>query len=421
MLARLGLVSFHLLLGILCTILMLKMSEGVKKVLIVGGGFGGVKTALELCNNHKFEITLVSDRSCFEYHPTLYHTATGGSSVISSIELAEIFKDKPVNIVIGSAKKLNRETKHLTLADGQKFSFDILVLALGSITNYFGIRGLKEYSYGLKSLDEAEALKKHLHEQLLDEKKPDLNYIIVGGGPSGIELAGAIPGYVKRIMKKHGLRDRKLHIDLVEAAPRLVSRMPKKVSSALARRLRRLGVKLYLGMPVQAETANTLLLNGKHVHSHTVVWTAGTANNPFFKENGFILSDNGRVQVDKLMQAWPGIFVIGDNADTAYSGMAQTALYDAKFVAENIIRHSEGKKIKAYKPRRPVFVTPAGPRWAVLVWGPLQIYGWLGWVMRQMANWFGYKDVEPWWRATELLMANADQEDNCATCDLARN
>ncbi|MDB5182672.1 MAG: dehydrogenase [Candidatus Saccharibacteria bacterium] len=388
-----------------------------KHVLIVGGGFGGVKAALDLAAHEEhFKITLLSDTDAFSYHPTLYHTATGGSREVSDIPLKEILGNKNVEIILGHADKLNRENKTIHTEDGQKLSYDILILALGAVTNYFGIKGMQEYSYGIKSIQEAEELKAHLHKQLIEDKKPDLNYIIIGGGPTGVELAGALPGYVKRIMAQHGLPDTKLHIDLVEAAPHLMPRMPKSVSKAFERQLRSLGIKLYLGTPVQAETANTILMNGKYVRSHTVVWTAGIANNPFFEANGFIVAKNHKVQVDKLMQAWPGIFVIGDNADTQYSGMAQTALYDAHFVAENLIRHAAGERPYAYKPKKPIYVTPAGPHWASVVWGPVHLYGWLGWAMRQAADWIGYKDLEPWWRATELLLAGADHEDNCPIC-----
>ena len=390
-----------------------------KQVLIVGGGFSGVKSALNLSKNEAYKVTLLSDRDSFFYYPTLYRTATGGSREISDIPLAQIFKDKPVEIVLGKADKLNREKRTIHTVDGNKFDYDILILALGAVTNYFGIRGMKEYSYGIKSIEEAEELKAHLHNQLIDTRKPDLNYIIIGGGPTGIELAGAMPSYVKKIMKQHGLRDRKIHVDLVEAAPRLMPRMPKNVSKAFAKRLKKLGVKLYLGTPVQAETANTLLMNGKYVRSHTVVWTAGIANNPFFKSNNFILSPSGKVQVDKLLQAWPGIFVIGDNADTPYAGMAQTALHDAHFVSENLHRHSLKKQPYAYKPKKPIYITPAGPYWAAVVWGPLRMYGWLGWALPRAADWLGYKDVGPWWKATELVLGAFDNEDKCARCTQA--
>lgn len=388
-----------------------------KHVLIVGGGFGGIKAALDLAEHAEhFKITLLSDRDSFHYHPSLYHTATGGSRQISDIPLSEILGDKPVDIILGHAEKLDREKKTIHTKDGEKLNYDILILALGAITNYFGIKGMKEYSYGIKSIEEAEELKAHLHTQLIDDKKPDLNYIIIGGGPTGVELAGALPGYVRRIMKQHGLRDYRLHIDLVEAMPHLMPRMPKPVSKAFEKRLRSLGIKLYLGTPVQAETANTILMNGKYVRSHTVVWTAGIANNEFFEKNNFMIAKNHKVQVDKLLQAWPGVFVIGDNADTPYSGMAQTALFDAHFVSNNLIRHANGERPYAYKPKQPVYVTPAGPHWASVVWGKLHIYGWLGWAIRQASYWFGYKDLEPWWRATELLMAHTDEEDDCPIC-----
>lgn len=389
-----------------------------RKILIVGGGFGGVKAALNLCDHEAFDVVLLSDKASFSHHPTLYHTATGGSRQISDIPLTDIFKGKNIKIILGKAITLNREDKTLRTEDGQQLHYDALILSLGAVTNYFGIKGMKEYSYGIKSIEEAEALKAHLHKQLLDDQRPDLNYIIVGGGPTGVELAGSLPGYVKRIMKNHGLRDRKLHIDLVEAAPRLMPRMPESVSRALAKQLRSIGITLYLNTPVQAVSPDELLMNGKPVRSHTVVWTAGIANHPFYAANGFMLSPNGKVQVDELLQAWPRVFVIADNADTKYSGMAQTALTDAHFVTNNLIRHVEGKKPYAYKLKRPIYVTPGGPKYAVVVWGNLHLYGFIGWALRQAADWMSYKDLRPWWKATELLLAKSDREDKCAVCAL---
>src|SRR5262249_37760884 len=148
-------------------------------------------------------------------------------------------------------------------------------------TNYFGIKGLDEYSYSIKSQSEVQRFKEHLHQQLADEKRPDLHYVIVGAGATGIELAGALPSYLRCIMKNHGLPQRKLHIDLIEAAPRLLPRLPKETSRAVRRRLRKLGVTLYLNSTVEGETADKLMVSGKPIRSHTVVWTAGVTNHPF--------------------------------------------------------------------------------------------------------------------------------------------
>lgn len=391
-----------------------------RRVLIVGGGFGGVKAALELGRHQQFEVTLLSDNPHFSYHPTLFRTATGGPKVQSSIPLHQIFDEKPVLLMAGTVVALDRKRKLVKTAEGDSFPYDTLILALGSVTNYFGIKGLQEYSYGTKSLEEVMKFKAHLHSQLADTHHADLNYVIVGGGPTGIELAGALPSYLKKIMKAHHVRGRRVHIDLIEAAPRLVPRMPKGMSRRLAKRLRKLGIKLYLGKTVEGETANALMVGGKPIQTHTVVWTAGMANHPFFKNNRFELNPKGKVVVDQHLEAEKDIYVIGDNADTPYSGMAQTALHDAKVVARNLVRRSKGEPLHAYKPKKPIYVFPAGPHWAAVLWGKLHIYGFLGWLLRTSADLLGYHDLQPWWRASGQWLTEFQTEEDCPTC-AARN
>lgn len=388
-----------------------------QEIVVVGGGFGGIKSALELAKNPVFRVTLIANKPFFEYYPMMYHTASGGSKNVSAIPLGEIFKNKRIEIIIDEAKKLDRKNKTLKLKNGTTIKYNAIIFALGTVTNYFGIEGMKEYSYGIKSLSDTEKLKAHLHDNLVDALQRDERYIVIGGGPTGIEIAGALPGYIKQLRKQHGVRGRsKPKVELVEAAPRLMPRMPKSVSKILAKRLRSLGVKIHFKKPVQSESADTLLLDGKPIRTKTVIWTAGIKNNPFFQDNKFILSENGRVKVDQLMQAWPGVFVIGDNADTMYSGMAQTALHDAIYVTKNIKRHVQGKPPIEYKPKKPVYITPVGKNWAVVVWGKLHFYGKLGWMLRKTADWIGYRDIEPWWKATNRTMSDRLQENSCLTC-----
>ncbi len=389
------------------------------RVLVVGGGFGGVKAALELCKHRQFDVTLLSDNSNFSYHPTLFHTVTGGSRVQSSIPLNQLFDDKAVVLVKGRAVTVDRKRKLVRTEEGNQYEYDELIMALGSVTNYFGIKGLEEYSFGSKSLEEVEKLKAHLHKQLDDKHKPDLHYVIIGGGPTGIELAGALPGYMRKVMRAHKVRNRRVHVDLVEAAPRLVPKMPEQMSHTIARRLQRLGVRLYLGQPVQGETADSLMVGGKPIQSHTVVWTAGMANHHFFKENGFHLTPKGKVEVDDHLQAEKHIYVIGDNAETEYSGMAQTALHQAKYVADSLIWHSRGERMYSYLPKKPIYVVPAGPHWAAVLWGKVRLYGWLGWLLRGAADVVGYHDLQPWWRVGGQLMSEFATEESCPTCAAA--
>lgn len=387
-----------------------------ERVLIVGGGFGGVKAALELSDDPNFHITLLSDQVELRYYPTLYHTATGGKRANSSIPLREIFAGKAIAVEQGSAQTLDRKAKTVTTADGKVYEYDILVIGLGVVTNYFGIPGLPEYSYSIKSQTEVERFKKHLHQQMEDEKRPDLHYVIVGAGPTGIELAGALPDYLKHIMKKHGVKDRKVHIDLIESAPRLLPRLPKRTSRTVARRLRSLGIKLYLGKAVQGQTADELTVSGKPIRSHTVVWTAGVTNHPFFKDNGFVLMGRGKVGVDVYLQTEENIFVIGDNANTPYSGLAQTALYDGAFVARNLSRRAAGKKMRSYKAKEPISVIPAGPHWAVVMWGLHTFHGKLGWFFREAADLIGFHDLEPWPKAAKQFMTEFSSQDDCEVC-----
>lgn len=392
------------------------MAEEKKRVLILGGGFGGIKAALELAGHPAFEITLISDRSDFRYYPMLYRTATGGSPVASSIPLSEIFEGKDVKIVSDTVQRLDRASKKIKGSSGKAHSYDVLIVALGVVTNFFGIKGLAENAYGIKTQEEAKRLHDHLHQRLLDDKKPDIHYVVVGGGATGVELAGALPDYIHRIMRRHGLPRREIQVELVEAAPRVLSRMPPSYSHALQRRLRRLGVKLHLGQTVQAETHDALMVSGRPIASHTVVWTAGVTNHPFLKTSEFKLSDHGKALVDHYLQAEPGIYVVGDNAETRYSGMAQTALRDGLYVADNLKRQAEAKKLIVYKAKKPIYVVPAGPHWSAVLWGKTQIYGWLGWILRTAADFVGYHDLEPWWKASKHWLADSEDDETCPIC-----
>lgn len=393
-----------------------RQHEHMKNIVIVGGGFGGIKAALDLDNATAGKITLISDQADFRYYPSLYRTATGGRRTLSTISLKEIFAKKGVEIVIGRAVKLDRVAKTLTLIGGEVLIYDYLVLALGVQTNYFGIDGLEEYSYGIKSTSDAEKLKTHLHQQMIDNNQPDLNYVVVGGGPTGVELAGVLPAYLKAVAKKHGIKRRAIRVELVEATPRLVPRMPKDMSYMITKRLRRLKVKLYLGSSVKAESAKAIKLDDREIASQTVIWTAGVANQPFFADNDFQLTKNGKVRVDQFLQSEQNIYVIGDNADTPYSGMAQTALYDGAYVADIIYKQIRGEQPSPYKAKKPIYVLPAGPRWAAVLWGNFRIYGWLGWTFRRLADLIAYHDFEPWRLATKRWMSESDSEEFCPVC-----
>ncbi len=387
-----------------------------QQIVVVGGGFGGIKAALELSRNKEFEVILVSDKETFRYNPTLYHTATGGLMRQSSIPLKNILEGGRIQFVLGTIVKLDRSTQSIELEDKKVIAYDTLVLGLGVVTNYFGIKGLSEYAYGITSADEVVRFKKRLHQQLTEKGKPDDNYLIIGAGPSGVELAGALPAYLKEIIKKHGLPPQKVNVKLIEAAPRVLPRSVEAISKAVTKRLEKLDVTVMTGRTVSNMDDDSLLVGADDIPSQTVVWTAGAANHAFFKNNKFNLTERGKVAVNNHLLAEDRIYVVGDNADTPYSGLAQTAVYDGHYVARDIEAKFHGNEGQAYRPKSPATVIPVGSGWAAFEWKKLYFTGWPGWFLRQAADWIGYHDLEPWWKASQQWLTEFGEEEDCVDC-----
>lgn len=388
------------------------------KVVIVGGGFAGVKAALLLSSHQNINVTLISSVPDFSYYPQLYHSATGGIMAESAIPLTDLLGGKSVELVSDTITGFDQGKKEVIGATKKTYVYDRLILAMGAVTNYFGIQGLEDFSYDIKSPAGADRFKRHLHKQLIEDKKPDTNYVVVGGGPTGVELSAALGDYLHRITKLHGLSKPKYHIDLVEAAPRILPRSPEAMSAQVTKRLQSLGVTVMAGATVKAETADQLQLAGESLKSKTVVWTAGVSNNPFFKNNAdkFTLEKNGKVHVDDHLFGSQNVYVVGDNAMTQFSGMAQTALHDAVYVSADIVRESNGSSRPPYKAKKPISVIPVGPRWSAAEWGSFTFYGYPGYVLRRLADLVGYLDVESWRKAMKLWLSDSKTDDECPIC-----
>jgi len=384
-------------------------------ITIVGGGFGGVKAALELAKENTNKITLITDKPDFQYYPALYSAVTKRSHLEYWVPLSEIFAgQKNIDVQIDTITSISPESHQLTAKSGKTYQYERCILALGTVTTYFGIEGLDVYSYGIKSAEEVARLKQHLYTAIVENHTVDQHYVIVGAGPTGVELSAALGSYLKRLCEHHDIRNPKIHIDLIEAAPRVLPRMSEKASAKVAKRLTKLGVSIQTGQAVESATADSITVSGKPIKSQTVIWTSGVANNPFYKANAehFTLAKNGRVEVDEYMQVTKDLYVIGDNAATAFTGLAQTALHDAIFVAENLKREARGDELKKYKAVMPPVVVPIGERWAVFEWHGFRLFGWPASVLRRVADFVGYSDMMPLgqalgvWRAS--LVEDAD-------------
>lgn len=385
-------------------------------IVIVGGGFGGIKAALELSKDKDISITLISDKPDFQYYPALYSSATGHSHLESWVPLGTIFAGiKNIHVVLDTITTIDPVKKAVTGTSGADHHYDQCILALGVVTTYFGIKGLDVYAYGIKSAEEITRLKQHLYHDIAENHSMDNCYVVIGAGPTGVELSAALGSYIERLANHHGVKeDERPCVELIEAAPRILPRMSERTAAIVSKRLRKLGVNIQTGQTVESATADQIIVGGKPMSSRTVIWTAGVMNHPFYQDNAkhFTLLPNKRVKVDEFMMAAPDVYVIGDNAATPFSGLAQTALHDAIFVAKNIRRSRHGKAPKKYKAVKPPVVVPVGDNWAILEWHGFRVGGWIGSMLRRAADFIGYNDMLPLGQALGVWHASMVMEDD---------
>lgn len=363
-------------------------------VVVVGGGFAGVKAAIELSKRHVGRITLISDEEYFLHHATLYATATGKSMAESVIPLKTIFANYPnVKVIHDKMTSIDPE-RRLIIGDKKQYHYDKAVLALGSVTTYFGIKGMAEHSFGIKSLDEIKKFQGHMHQEIVQEKL-DKDYVIIGAGPTGVELAGALCEYVHGIIKLHGLKHSKARVTLVEAAPRILPRMSETAAKIVTKRLKQMGIRVLVNHKVEGLDDDHIIVDGKKISTTTAIWTSGVANNPFFPEHAdtFHLAPNGRVNVNPFLEAIPNVYVIGDNNTVKYSGMAWPALAQAEFVAKHLARLATKRPTFAFRPKSNISGLPVGDGWGYVEWMGIYASGKTGAAIRRWMELYGYQQL----------------------------
>ncbi|MBI2459537.1 MAG: NAD(P)/FAD-dependent oxidoreductase [Parcubacteria group bacterium] len=393
------------------------MAVSEKRIVIIGGGFAGVRAALNLTKQKitGAKIILISARPHFEYHAALYRVVAGCSPIAARVPLQDIFERTDVKVAADQIVAIDFHSKYAQGKSGSRYGFDFLALALGGETVYFDIPGLKEFSFGFKSIQEASRLNQHLHELFracaisATDKEEDIcraHLVIVGGGTSGAELAGELAVYTKTLAKKHKLDPSLITIDLIEAAPRLLPALPEDISAKVQARLHYLGVNIFLNRTVVKEEIETVYLKDMAMKTKTVIWTAGVKPNRLYAETkGLLLDKKGRVVVDEFLQAegFNNVFILGDAAATPCAGLAQTAIHDGNFMAETIGKKIRGRPLKPYEAKKPAYAIPVGPGWAAALVGRYRFYGRLGWWLRRAADLKFFFSILPLRKVFRLL------------------
>lgn len=372
------------------------------KIVVVGGGFGGVKTALELSNKDDIEVILISERPNFEYHGALYRSGTGRSPLEVVIPLREILQNSH-HVTFSQDKIVGiDDVKQRVIGEtGEVYSYDKLVLAMGNVVNYFGIKGMGDMSMSLDTIANTIALRIRLTELFKNSDKP-ANIAVIGAGPAGVELAGELKHFAQLVAARYDTKPVTVNVSLIEGASRVLPTLLPVASEKALKRLKALGLKVMLKTQVNSCEPGKVCLNSGDLHADLIVWTAGSRATGFYAEHTDIFElERGKVRVNQYLciGEHKHIFVIGDNAATPYSGMAQTALHDAKFVAANILREQAGQQPQWYQARRPIYAVPIGPNWAILQTTRRVISGRRAWAVRRRADLAIYRNFEPYKQA----------------------
>lgn len=375
------------------------------KVVIIGAGFGGLNAARAL-SGKALDVLLIDRNNYHVFTPLLYQVATCGLDPSDiAYPVRGIFRRKSdVRFLLGSVTGIDTAAQTLTVqteTGERQESYDTLILAAGSITTYFGNQHIQEASYQIKDLASAVRLRNHVLKLLEraawtdnpDERRALTTMVVVGGGPTGLETAGALVELYNGVVKQE--YPHVAHLDarvlLVEASDRLLAPFPEKLRDSATEQLRSMGVDVLFGVRVTDATDSTISLsNGVLIPAHTLVWAAGVEASPLVKALNVPLTKGGRVEVDELLNpaGLPNVYVIGDLAyridpqtQQPYPQMIPVAIQQGKHTAKNILAKLKGGAQKPFVYfDKGIMATIGRSRAVAYPFNKVQLTGWFAWV-----------------------------------------
>jgi NADH dehydrogenase len=378
--------------------------ERTHRVVIVGGGFGGLSTAKAL-SKAPVEITLIDRNNHHLFQPLLYQVATAGLSPADiAWPIRHVLRgQKNARVMLAAVSGVDLKRKEVIAGD-RRVPYDYLVIATGARHAYFGHDDWAAFAPGLKTIDDATAVRRRIllaferaeNEPDAEERARLLTFVVIGGGPTGVEMAGAIAELAKRALASdfRSIDPRCARIILIEAAPRVLTPFEEKLSDTARRSLEQLGVEVRLGSAVTDCTADGVGLGGEFIPTRTVIWAAGVMASPAGQWLGAETDRAGRVKVraDLSVPGHPDVFVIGDTAVVAdengaiLPGVAPVAKQQGQYVARALIARRDGRTVPAFRYRDYGTLATVGRSRAVAQFGRLKVSGFLAWVLWSVAH-----------------------------------
>ncbi|MBE8409667.1 NAD(P)/FAD-dependent oxidoreductase [Leptospira borgpetersenii serovar Ballum] len=391
------------------------MSETRKrKIVVVGAGFGGLQVIKKLSQNNNLDITVIDKKNHHLFQPLLYQVAT---AVLSPADIAIPIRSLVgerlnVTVVLGEATKVDLATKTVYYQNTST-NYDYLILSAGAKSSYFGNDHWEKYTIGLKNLKDALRIR---HKLLISFEKAELsgdpevvkallNYVIIGGGPTGVELAGSIAELSHQIIRDefHTIDPALSKITLIEAAPRLLTTFDPSLGEFTKKRLESRGVEVLTGTRVIDINERGVQLEEKMITTQTVIWAAGVQANTIASTLGVTLDRGGRGIVDEFcnIEGHPEVFVIGDIAhyskglERPLPGVSPVAMQQGRYVAALIQGDLKNKKRKSFRYVDKGSMATIGRTDAVAQMGVLRmrgLFGWFAWLFVHLFYQVGFKN-----------------------------
>ena len=370
------------------------------QVVIIGGGFAGLDAARRL-RKVPCEVTIVDRHNHHVFQPLLYQVATAGLSpgdIASPIRWI-LRKQARLRVLLANVDRIDTAAKLLVLDRGERLPYDYLIVAAGATHSYFGHDEWSGTAPGLKTLDDALALRRRLLLAFEDaERETDparqrflLTFVLIGGGPTGVELAGALAEIARQALKEEfdAVDPASARILLLEAGPSILPAFPENLRDSARRALQRLGVDVREGRAVTAVEPGAVRIGDERIEAHTIMWAAGVAAESIARDLGQELDRAGRVIVnpDLSVPGNPALFVAGDLASFSHQtgqplpGVAQVAKQEGAHAAANIGRLIAGQPTRPFHYYDPGNLATIGRHAAIADFGFLRVSGYLGWLL----------------------------------------
>lgn len=412
------------------------------KIVIIGGGFGGLQAAKDL-GNKEVEVTLIDRKNHHTFQPLLYQVAT---AVLSPGEIASpirriLHSYKNVNVILGEVIGIDVDQKTIILEDSSEISFDYLILAAGARHSYFGHDDWEVFAPGLKTLEDAIEIRRRVllafelaeREAYQTGVRKHLNFVVVGGGATGVEMAGAIADIARQVLSSdfNLIDTKRALVMLFEGSDRILSSFDPKLSEKAKNDLESLGVEVYLNSFVTEVEAGRVKVGDNWHRCDVVVWATGVAASSLGKQLGVETDRAGRVLVnsDLSVGELKNVFVIGDMANLKQEngqpvpGVAPAAIQMAQTATTNILNDLNNKSRKDFKYWDKGSMATIGKRRAIAEAGKLKMTGfiaWLAWLFVHVISLIGFKNriyvLSSWFwayltreRAARLITGDAEE------------